>query len=160
MADLDFDVLMQGLAQQRELLASLSTNANDKANIRNKINATIKGFRDQYEAAKTEKEKAAICDHVADVANHLAAAGAATGALVQAVQSGDPFAISAATLTLATAGSAILCSCAAWARAATAAGTGAASTTWAGTAAAARMGPTTATTRVRPTAAAAGLATG
>jgi hypothetical protein len=101
MADLDFDVLMQGLAQQRELLASLSTNANDKANIRNKINATIKGFREQYEAAKTEKEKAAICGHVADVAKGLEAAGAATGALVQAVQSGDPFAISAATLTLA-----------------------------------------------------------
>ena len=41
MPDLDFDVLMQGLAQQRVLLASLGTYANDKANIRNMINATI-----------------------------------------------------------------------------------------------------------------------
>jgi hypothetical protein len=101
MADLKFDALMQLLEGQREVLASLSTSPKDKKNVRSKIDATIKSFREQYEAAQTEKEKAAICDHVADVAKGLEAAGAATSALVQAVQSGDPFAISAATLTLA-----------------------------------------------------------
>ena len=85
MPDLDFDVLMQGLAQQRELLASLGTNANDKANIRNKINATIPEFKKQYAAAKTEKERDAICGQVSDLAKGLEAAGAATGALVKAV---------------------------------------------------------------------------
>ena len=101
MADLKFEALMRVLEGQRDLLASLSTNRKDKTSVRNKINATIKGFREQYEAAQTEKEKAAIYNHVADVAKGLEAAGAATGALVKAVQSGDPFAISASTLTLA-----------------------------------------------------------
>ena len=98
MADLKFEALLALLENQKELLAS--QNPRDKS-IKSKMDVTIKGLKEQYAAAKNDKERADIYNGVADFANSLKAAGAATGALITAVKSGDPFAISASSLELA-----------------------------------------------------------
>jgi hypothetical protein len=59
-------------------------------------------LKDHYAAAQSDKDRAAICSHVEGVANGFQAMTQASISLAGAIKSGDPFAISASSLDLAT----------------------------------------------------------
>jgi hypothetical protein len=101
MADPKFEALMTVLQEQKILLAGLpGLSVTDKTVVENRMNATISSLRGDYERAETDKEKDAVYDTVAGLAGGCTAMASASIDLVRAVQSGDPFAISASTLDL------------------------------------------------------------
>ena len=92
------------LENQRQMLLDidrLNNNSLGQKAIAEDMNATIQALDKKYKAAQNDKEREAICSGVAELANGFQAMTQASISLVGAVKSGDPFAISAASLDLA-----------------------------------------------------------
>ena len=102
--DRQFAATMELLGNQRQMLLDidrLNNNSLGQKAIAEDMNATIQALDKKYKAAQNDEERKAICSGVAELANGFQAMAQASISLAGAVKSGDPFAISAASLDLA-----------------------------------------------------------
>ena len=102
MADPKLDALILQLSGMRTLLLKQAgTNVKKRNSIIENFERTITGLKEEKERATTEKQKVEFYNKVEGMAKGFQGMTEAALALKNAVEGGDPFAISASTLDLA-----------------------------------------------------------